>query len=101
MSGTTFATMRKVLATALVFISAAAVIVAMALFDGVAYAASERYDVTSTKRSISAGVTETLYYTNVSSNDDQVVTYAVDIDLSQNSLIAGYKDYNSKGEWGM
>ena len=93
--------MRKVLATALVFISAAAVIVAMALFDGVAYAASERYDVTSTKRSISAGVTETLYYTNVSSNDDQVVTYAVDIDLSQNSLIAGYKDYNSKGEWGM
>ena len=101
MSGKTFATMRKVLATALVFISAAAVIVAMALFDGVAYAASERYDVTSTKRSISAGVTETLYYTNVSSNDDQVVTYAVDIDLSQNSLIAGYKDYNSKGEWGM
>ena len=101
MSGTTFATMRKVLATALVFISAAAVIVAMALFDGVAYAASERYDVTSTKRSISAGVTETLYYTNVSSNDDQVVTYAVDIDLSQNSLIAGYKDYSSKGEWGM
>ena len=95
------AAIRKIIAAVLGIAGAVAVIVALVLFDSVAYAASERYDVTSTKKSISSGVTETEYYTNSLSNDDQVVTYAIDIDLSQGTLIAGYKDYNSTGKWGM
>ena len=78
-----------------------AVIFALALFDGAAYAASDRYDVTATKRSISAGVTETKYYTNNETNDDQVVAYTVEVDLSQNTLFAGYKNYDSSGNWGL
>lgn len=78
-----------------------AVIFALALFDGAAYAASDRYDVTATKRSISAGVTETKYYTNNETNDDQVVAYTVEVDLSQNTLFAGYKNYDTGGNWGM
>ena len=78
-----------------------AVIFALALFDGAAYAASDRYDVTATERSISAGVTETKYYTNNETNDDQVVAYTVEVDLSQNTLFAGYKNYDTGGNWGM
>ena len=80
----------------------AALVLALTLSGAAARADSGRYDVTSTVRSISDGVTETQYYTNTQTNDDQVVTYSIDIDLSKNTLIAGYKDYDSaRGSWGM
>ena len=98
---TAFQAKKKVLLTALFAIALVAVICALVLFDGVAYAASNRYDVTATRRSISAGVTETEYYTNTETNDDQVVTYTIEVDLSQNTLLAGYKNYDTGGNWGM
>lgn len=49
------AAIRKIIAAVLGIAGAVAVIVALVLFDSVAYAASERYDVTSTKKSISSG----------------------------------------------
>lgn len=63
---------------------------------------AERYNVTSTVSAISSGVKETKYITNdLPSNTDQVVTYAIEVDLSQNTLIAGYKGYDTSGTWGM
>lgn len=76
------------------------VILAFVLSGNFTYAA-DRHDVTSTRRNLSAGVTETEYYTNNADNNDQTVVYAVDVDLSQNTLIAGYKDYDTSGSWGM
>ena len=62
---------------------------------------AERYVVTSTISAISPGVEETKYITNdSSSNSDQVVMYGVTVDLSQNQIIAGYKDYDAS-TWGM
>lgn len=63
---------------------------------------AERYDVTSTSSTLSPGVVETTYITNdAPGNNDQVITYAVEVDLQQSTLIAGYKDYNTEGKWGM
>lgn len=84
--------------TVIAFVS---VVCAIMLTNNVAYAAGFRYVVTSTDRQISAGVYETEYFTNTAENNDQVVMYAVHVDLSQNTLIAGYKDYDSSGDWGM
>ena len=98
---TAFHAKKRAALIALFAMALIAVIFALALFDGAAYAASDRYDVTATKRSISAGVTETKYYTNNETNDDQVVAYTVEVDLSQNTLFAGYKNYDSSGNWGL
>ena len=102
MTRTTFAAMRKIFVSVLGAISIVAIVAAIMLFDSVAYAASDRYDVTATVRNISPGVNETEYYTNTTENNDQVVARAITVDLSQkNTLIAGYKDYDTSGKWGM
>ena len=84
-----------------VFVTAVFFMVALSGIGAGTVAHAERYDVTATERNISAGVTETEYFTNTTSNDDQVVAYAVEIDMSVNTLIAGYKDYDTSGEWGL
>ena len=102
MTRTTFAAIRRIFVSVLGAISIVAIVAAIMLFDSVAYAASDRYDVTATVRNISPGVNETEYYTNTTENNDQVVARAITVDLSQkNTLIAGYKDYDTSGKWGM
>ena len=93
--------LRRVIIAALAVCFAVAFALAMALFGNTAYAAGGRYDVTSTVSAISPGVEEIKYITNSENNDDQVVAYAVEVDLSQNTLIAGYKNYDTSGSWGM
>lgn len=94
--------LRRVIIAALAVCFAVAFALAMALLGNTAYAAGGRYNTSVTMRNISAGVRETQYYTNVeTTNDDQVVAYAIEIDLEQNTLIAGYKDYDTSGKWGM
>lgn len=96
--------LRRVIIAALAVCFAVAFALAMALFGNTAYAAGGRYNTSVTMHNISAGVRETKYYTNVeTTNDDQVVAYAIEIDLKQqqNTLIAGYKDYDTSGKWGM
>ena len=96
--------LRRVIIAALAVCFAVAFALAMALLGNTAYAAGGRYNTSVTMRNISAGVRETQYYTNVeTTNDDQVVAYAIEIDLKQqqNTLIAGYKDYDTSGKWGM
>ena len=86
----------------IVFAAALALALVMVMFSNTVYAANGRYDTSVTMRNISAGVRETQYYTNIeSTNNDQVVAYAIEIDLSQNTLLAGYKDYDTSGKWGM
>ena len=60
-----------------------------------------RHDISTTVKSISPGVKETQFYTQNSSNDDQVVSYAVEIDMSRNTVIAGYTNYDTSGKWAM
>lgn len=94
--------LRRVIIAALAVCFAVAFALAMSLFGNTAYAAGGRYNTSVTMHNISAGVRETKYYTNVeTTNDDQVVAYAIEIDLKQNTLIAGYKDYDTSGKWGM
>ena len=96
--------LRRVIIAALAVCFAVAFALAMALLGNTAYAAGGRYNTSVTMHNISAGVRETKYYTNVeTTNDDQVVAYAIEIDLKQqqNTLIAGYKDYDTSGKWGM
>lgn len=94
--------LRRVIIAALAVCFAVAFALAMALFGNTAYAAGGRYNTSVTMHNISAGVRETKYYTNVeTTNDDQVVAYAIEIDLERNTLIAGYKDYDTSGKWGM
>ena len=93
---------RNILLTLLAGVGAAALVLALVLNYVLAFAAAgDRHDVVSTVSSISPGVTETEYYTNNEANDDQTVVYAVNVDLSQNTLITGYKDYDTSGTWGM
>lgn len=93
---------RNILLTLLAGVGAAALVLALVLNYVLAFAAAgDRHDVVSTDSSISPGVTETEYYTNNATNDDQTVVYAVNVDLSQNTLITGYKDYDTSGTWGM
>ena len=92
---------RNILLTLLAGVGAAALVLALVLNYVLAFAAGDRHDVVSTVSSISPGVTETEYYTNNEANDDQTVVYAVNVDLSQNTLITGYKDYDTSGTWGM
>lgn len=93
---------RNILLTLLAGVGAAALVLALVLNYVLAFAAAgDRHDVVSTVSSISPGVTETEYYTNNATNDDQTVVYAVNVDLSQNTLITGYKDYDTSGTWGM
>ena len=93
---------RNILLTLLAGVGAAALVLALVLNYVLAFAAAgDRHDGVSTVSSISPGVTETEYYTNNEANDDQTVVYAVNVDLSQNTLIAGYKDYDTSGTWGM
>lgn len=92
---------RNILLTLLAGVGAAALVLALVFNYILAYAAGDRHDVVSTVSSISPGVTETEYYTNNEANDDQTVVYAVNVDLSQNTLITGYKDYDTSGTWGM
>ena len=54
-----------------------------------------RHDISTTVKSISPGVKETQFYTQNSSNDDQVVSYAIEIDMSRNRVIAGYTNYDT------
>ena len=75
--------------------------IASSLVNLTASAEGDRHNVYSTVSQISPGVTETEYYTNNSANDDQVVSYAITVDLSQSTIIAGYKDYDTSGSWGM
>ena len=68
------------------------------------FAESNRYDVVTSSRNISTGVTETKYITNdKETNNDQVIAYAVKVDLSgnKNTLIAGYRNYDNSGNWGL
>lgn len=68
------------------------------------YAESNRYDVVVSNKKISTGVTETKYITNEKqTNNDQVIAYAVKVDLSdnKNTLIAGYDNYDTSGNWGL
>ena len=60
-----------------------------------------RHDISTTVKSISPGVKETQFYTQNSSNDDQVVSYAIEIDMSRNRVIAGYTNYDTSGKWAM
>lgn len=93
---------RNILLTLLAGVGAAALVLALVLNYVLAFAAAgDRHDVVSTVSSISPGVTETEFYTNNEANDDQTVVYAVNVDLSQNTLITGYKDYDTSGTWGM
>ena len=93
---------RNILLTLLAGVGAAALVLALVLNYVLAFAAAgDRHDVVSTVSSISPGVTETEYYTNNEANDDQTVVYAVNVDLLQNTLITGYKDYDTSGTWGM
>ena len=70
--------------------------------NGSIRASADRYNVIATTSAISLGVKETKYITNDSTNNnDQVVTYAIEVDLKQSTLIAGYKDYDTNGNWGM
>lgn len=62
--------------------------------------AGGRWEVSSTKKLISPGVTENYVVTNDSTNSDQVIGYAVTVDLSKNTLMVGYKDYNPS-KWGL
>lgn len=96
----TFVCKRSAAVSLLGAVALVMIIFAFVLCGNVAYAA-DRHDVTATRRSISAGVTETEYYTNNSENNDQTVVYAINVDLSQNTLIAGYKDYDTSKTWGM
>lgn len=92
---------RNILLTLLAGAGVIALVLALVFNYILAYAAGDRHDVVSTVSSISPGVTETEYYTNNEANDDQTVVYAVNVDLSQNTLITGYKDYDTSGTWGM
>ena len=100
MTRTTFAAIRRIFVSVLGVISIVAIVAAMMLFDSVAYAESVRYDVISTHSAIVPGVDETKYITNDQENSDQVVAYAIEVDLNQSTIIAGYKDYDA-GTWGM
>ena len=94
--------LRRIAVSVLGIVFAAALALALTFTGSTAYAASDRYDVTATVRNISPGVNETEYYTNTTENNDQVVARAITVDLSQkNTLIAGYKDYDTSGKWGM
>ena len=93
--------LRRIAVSVLGIVFAAALALALTFTGSTAYAASDRYDVTATVRNISPGVNETEYYTNTTENNDQVVARAITVDLSQNTLIAGYKDYDTSGSWGM
>ena len=93
---------RNILLTLLAGAGVIALVLALVLNYVLAFAAAgDRHDVVSTVSSISPGVTETEYYTNNEANDDQTVVYAVNVDLSKNTLITGYKDYDTSGTWGM
>lgn len=92
---------RNILLTLLAGAGVIALVLALVFNYILAYAAGDRHDVVWTVSSISPGVTETEYYTNNEANDDQTVVYAVNVDLSQNTLITGYKDYDTSGTWGM
>ena len=96
---------RKLSAVMLAFFAIAA-LVAFAfafVFEQGTRAAAEtiRHDISTTVKSISPGVKETQFYTQNSSNDDQVVSYAVEIDMSRNTVIAGYTNYDTSGKWAM
>ena len=93
--------LRRIAVSVLGIVFAAALALALTFTGSTAYAASDRYDVTATVRNISPGVNETEYYTNTTENNDQVVARAITVDLSENTLIAGYKDYDTSGKWGM
>ena len=95
--------LRRIVISALSAVFVIALVLALTLSGAgsAARADSGRYDVTSTVRNISPGVNETEYYTNTTANDDQVVSYAITVDLSQSTIIAGYKDYDTSGSWGM
>ena len=93
--------LRRIAVSVLGIVFAAALALALTFTGSTAYAAADRYDVTATVRNISPGVNETEYYTNTTENNDQVVARAITVDLSQNTLIAGYKDYDTSGSWGM
>lgn len=93
---------RNILLTLLAGVGAAALVLALVLNYVLAFAAAgDRQDIVSTVSSISPGVTETEYYTQNTANTDQVVSYAITVDMSQNTLIAGYGNYDTSGKWSL
>mgnify|MGYP005789680137 CR=1 FL=1 len=93
---------RNILLTLLAGVGAAALVLALVLNYVLAFAAAgDRNDVVSTVSSISPGVTETEYYTQNTANTDQVVSYSITVDMSQNTLIAGYGNYDTSGKWSL
>ena len=93
---------RNILLTLLAGVGAAALVLALVLNYVLAFAAAgDRHDVVSTVSSISPGVTETEYYTQNTANTDQVVSYSITVDMSQNTLIAGYGNYDTSGKWSL
>lgn len=93
---------RNILLTLLAGVGAAALVLALVLNYVLAFAAAgDRQDIVSTVSSISPGVTETEYYTQNTAHTDQVVSYAITVDMSQNTLIAGYGNYDTSGKWSL
>ena len=92
---------RNILLTLLAGAGVIALVLALVFNYILAYAAGDRHDVVWTVSSISPGVTETEYYTQNTANTDQVVSYAITVDMSQNTLIAGYGNYDTSGKWSL
>ncbi len=93
---------RKVVALLFALVAAAAFVFAFVFEGGERVSAEDsRHDVVSTVKSISPGVTETEYYTNNEASNDQTVVYAVTVDLSVNTVIAGYGKYDASGDWSL
>ena len=93
---------RKVVALLFALGAAAAFVFAFVFEGGERVSAEDsRYDLFYTDSVLSPGVTETEYYTQNRPNTDQVVAYSVKVDMSQNTLVAGYGNYDTSGSWSL
>ena len=93
---------RKVVALLFALVAAAAFVFAFVFEGGERVSAEDsRYDLFYTDSVLSPGVTETEYYTQNTANTDQVVAYSVKVDMSQNTLVAGYGNYDTSGSWSL